>query len=372
MQLGDGGGVPDAWSASFAEAVRHAYFVEHGIQEDKGIAEMLGVTKGALSQQLGKPAPAMKGESLARLLRPIRLPELRTEVVVAWSRELMDDGAVPGPDEPWGTAARRLVLRNRPDLALRVALKALESADLPEERWAAFLQSVSCCFRLDLPGEATRLCGLVREWGERDGIPELVAVAHAAGSRAMRRTTLFTAGQVADERDRAAAILRRGPAPEGRLAAAAAFFAKELVASEQVNDALRVHDFKGGNDAELARMLRIVHGDRERSAKTTAGRARNAQQAARILLALGKPDEAEPYIREAMEEGAREPSVRLEGEHLLGRLLAERGKIEEALSQLKSAARLCVRYRFVYLGRVVETEIARLELAHPGRSSLAG
>lgn len=359
----------DAWSASFADAVRHAYFVEHGIREDKGIAEMVGISKGALSQRLGRSPALMKGDSLASLLRGLRSPELKTEVVVAWSRELMASEEQAPQAEAWGVTARRYQLRDRPDLALRVALAAFESASAPEERWAAFLMAISCCFRLDLPGDAAQLCGAVREWGERDDIPELVAAAHAAGSRAMRRTTLFAVGQVADERDRAQGILEKlkieRKRPETPVAVAASKFAGELVASERINDSLRVQDLKGGQEENLATLLRSVQRDREKSATSVAGRARSAQMAARIHLALGQPDLAEPYVREAMEAGAKEPSVRLESEHLLGRLLAERGRTEEGLAQLRAAAEYCKRFRFIYLGRVIETEIARIELAIP-------
>ena len=71
---------------SFANLVREAFQVHHDCLQDGDIAESIGVTKGRISQILGKPE-LLKPETVATILEFIPSKEAKRQILIAWNRE---------------------------------------------------------------------------------------------------------------------------------------------------------------------------------------------------------------------------------------------------------------------------------------------
>ncbi len=354
---------PRRESSAFERAVRAAHKAEHGKARNVDIAPRMGISESALSQHFsGKQR--FEQETLERFLRPIGSETLRKAILAAHAGRSLEAAGETEPDRPLPERAARLYLQNRPAEALALAKSGLSATHVDAERWTLSLVALRACFRLDLPGDAMEVANGMREWGEAEGRPGMVAAAFAASARAMRRTTLFTPDQVQAERAAARERLRRAGPAEGIWLAAAAF-AAELLESEDVADAVRLHESGKRRDAELRGHLSSLAERRRRMAATSKGAARALQLETMVRLGLGETAEAERSLESALEAAGPSLPARLELGHLKARLLAANGETEEALRTLRRMAELCERDSFTYLGRLAQTEIARLTRPRP-------
>jgi hypothetical protein len=355
-------GPSDAVQNAFHAAVRQAYFTEYGIRQDREIAELVGKGESALSQQFSGAAK-LKTKSIGEILAPLRMPESRSDILAAWGSVAFEHPAAGYEGGSLLQVIHQTTIRNRPDIALRLALEGLPGLTEPKEIWGVSLQALQCAFRLDLPSEAFRVCKALAVWAKSSDSPGATAAAHAALARAMRRTMLFTASEIQDERAKARTVLGGDPGRD-HVSRAAAVFAGELVLSEDIADEVRVHQVKGNREEVLRKNLAAIASRRAAGSPHANGLARAMQLEAVIHLGLSELEQAEAAIRGAMAAGKDIPSIRLDCEHLIGRYLAAGGFHAEARDRLNRAAQICEDDRFVYLHRLIQSELARMELAY--------
>ena len=349
--------------SAFERAVRAAHKAEHGKARNVDIAARMGLSAPALSQHFSGDQ-RFEQATLERFLRPIGSETLRRAILAAHGERSLAGAGETEPDRPLPERVARLYHENRPVEALALAKEGLSAPLEDAERWTLSLLALRACFRLDLPGEAMEVANRLRAWGEAEGWSGLSAAAFAASARAMRRTTLFTPDQVQAERALAREHLRRAGSEAG-VGLAAARFAAELVESEEVADAVRLHESGRRRDAELRGRLSSLAERRRRMAATSKGLARALQLETVVHLGLGETGEAERSLAAALEAAGPGLPARLELGHLKARLQAANGETEEALRTLRRMAELCERDSFVYLGRLAQTEIARLTRPRP-------
>lgn len=366
--MGEEGGEPKGREgrrepSAFERAVRAAHGAEHGSARNVDIAARMGVSASALSQHFSGDQRFARA-TLERFLAPIGSETLRKAVLAAYGGQSFAPAGETEPDRPLPERVARLDHGNRPREALALAKEGLSAPCDDETRWTLSLLALRACFRLDLPGEAMEVANALKAWGEEAASPGLVAAAFAASARAMRRTTLFTPDQVQAERALARGRLRLTGTETG-IGLAAASFAAALVESEDVADVVRAHESGRRQDEALRRHLSAIAERRRRMAATSKGVARALQLEALVRLGLGETGEAERSLEAALAAAGPGLPARLELGHLKARLQAAKGETGEALGTLRKMAELCERDSFTYLGRLAQTEIARLTKPGP-------
>ena len=351
--------------SAFHEAVWNAYVKEHGVKTQVEIARLMGIKRAALSLRFSGEM-RFGPDTLQTFLSPIASPERREAI-----KRAFDAHAFPNPVEdragrPYPERVARLNHENEPERALALAWEGLDADPDARSRWTLLLLAFKLATRLDSPDETMRAAARLKAWGDAEERPELRAAAHAVVARAMRRTTQFAAKLAIEERQRSGAELARAGSLSGERLAVGDF-AEGLVESENIHSALLSHEAFRNQEKVLREHLSAIARRRERAAHSKLGTFRARQLEASVYLGLGDLDLAERSLEAAIEVNGATLETRRECGHLRGRLLAERGRHEEAESELAKTAEICARDRYVYLERLARTEMARIERTRMAR-----
>lgn len=336
-----------------------AYAAEHGCSTYREVAAHFRISPSALRQRF-TGASTLKTRTLHQFVDGVSSPEHKRRIASAWETVAMAERPAQAPPAPVTEPARRIAALSRLDLpeeALAMARRAnLASLD-DDERWHVLLQWGTLAFRLDAPGDALEAARKLKAWGLESRRNDRVGFALAMEARAAHRAD-FPPEQVAAVIHEARAVLRSLPreAKDGFVAR----LASDMVLSVVVTDVLRVHERSGGQEGRLRRYLGVARQRLTRS-QSEAGSASARQMEALLLLGLGHFAAAEDALDEAMRSAGGTEQAFLACGETMGKALAARGERARAKEHLRRLSEVSLRRRYVYVYRVAQRDLARLE-----------
>lgn len=293
---------------SFEQVVKEAFWLEHRCVQDQDIAEVIGKSKGRLSQIFTNPS-GLKPDSIQMLLRHLESPAHKRRIVQAWNSTCFGKDINAGRsirlqadqiDETTLKRIDRLIRQSRLHTAVVVAAHGATKArdDILKEQFLDryfFLR-----LRLDQPGLAMQIARQIGERAYKRG--ELLRLAAAHYFRAL------ALGSVADstpsELEPILAEIERLVAKEPELLEKPPY----ALASTQALESLRLTIYITFLDRGFAKFdksyLERKLDDLLTECKSRGRRAEKFRpnvQLARIYLALGQTFQAQEHLDQAFE-----------------------------------------------------------------------
>lgn len=348
---------------SFRRIVREVYLAEHRCKTYTQIAKVMDMSRSQLCQQLRHPKN-LSASSVRGLIANIHSRHARDLIVGAWGHECFGDSGVEeaSTDADLLERMKTLVLNGLSDRALQFSREALAREHPPKVRRWLFIHAIGFALDLDNTGEAVELSCLLCEYGREKQNEKLIAEGLALKARAIRRAGL-NEQEVLAALNAAAETVQRIPAiMKGKNSDEA--LARDVFHSERAEFLLRKHKTHGGQQEALSGLL-VTAEERyvlAESNKSEFGMARAKQLEALVHLGLGNLFKAEDAFEVAHSLSKQHTSCDAGTAFLWGKILAARGKTEDAVAFLHRLSAACEQRRLMYYHRLVQTELAELAL----------
>lgn len=352
---------------SFAEVLKEAFHLEHGVTQNQDIAAILGVNKSRVSQILGDPRD-LKASTIRNLLTKLTRPALRRRVLNAWIRTAIGDvakgpGATRLIGEPGPQTIRRIdrmVRQSRLSFAVLLAAEAAREAKDMAVREMALDRLVFLRQRLDEPGRAMEAAREIVLGARGRKEPRREAAGHLYRFRILVGLADTKPGEVDPILDVAEALIAGAKPPEDA--------PPYLIGRESTLSAYRLNSRLLFMERGVLPLDHAMLGEVMEAARRVASgkhpfqkKHQGFQTIARIHLLLGETSAAAEAIDRAFEAGEVKNLHAYETSGLLmGMVQRLTEKPETAGEYLSRVAANCRKEEDRYHQRLAEWELARL------------
>lgn len=361
---------PESNPASFVEAIKEAFLLEHDCVQSQEIAEVLGVDKSRISQIFANPK-ALKPESIESLLARLSSRAHKKRIVQAWIRECFgaqiedaNRGQLTGSTITERTIRRvdRQLRESRVRQASQTAKEAAEKTDDPVLRERLLDRAFFAHQRLDEVGQAMKIARSISDSATFRGEIARVGAGYLMRIRLLRGISDSTPNEILPILDEVERML-----PDCLLTANSnsPYILANPASYRAERTAVLISFAERGQmtvDEDSFRAIRAVAIELATKTKSFQQRSRQLQIASRISLILGETFQATEYLERSFDSGSIKNLNAYEVAGVLqARLLARTRPPQEVSNYLQEVISGCYRSTDLYHARIAEVHLARVE-----------